>query len=160
MKKSFFVSFLTIAIAFGLRGQTQPHKSKAKSEAASAKPSAKGGDATVKNENAKPINESNFDTSVKPTDDFFLYANGGWINRTEIPPDQTRWGSFNILIEQNHDALHAIAEKVAKKKSSDPTTKKVGDYYASGMDEKTIEAMKTKPLQDELAKIDNLKDRQ
>ena len=160
MKKLFFVSFLTFAVALGMQAQTVPHKSKAQSEAASAKPSAKGESATVKNENAKPINESNFDTSVKPTDDFFLYANGGWINRTEIPPDQTRWGSFNILIEQNHDALHAIAEKVAKKKSSDPTTKKVGDYYASGMDEKTIEAMKTKPLKDELAKIDNLKDRQ
>ena len=113
----------------------------------------------AKNENAKPIDQSNFDTSVKPSDDFFLYANGGWIKRTEIPADQTRWGTFNILIEQNNDALHTIAEKAAKKKSSDPTTRKVGDYYASGMDEKTIEAMKTKPLKDELAKIDSMKDK-
>ena len=93
------------------------------------------------------------DTSVKPADDFFLYANGGWIKRTEIPPEYSRWGSFNQLIEQNNDALHAIAEKASKTKA-DPKTapelQKVGDYYASGMDEKTIEAMRTKPLQDEL----------
>ena len=124
---------------------------------------AKGGDDRAKakaNENAKPIDPSNFDTSVKPADDFFEYANGGWIKRTEIPPDQTRWGSFNMLIERNNDALHGIAEKAAAQASStDPTTKKVGDYYASGMDEKAIEAARTTPLKDEMAKIDAIKDK-
>ena len=173
MKKSLFVSLLTVAIAFGLQAQTEPEKN-AKNQGAKAKPrtspgpvsssGSKGGDATANaktdaSSNAKPIDQSNFDTSVKPSDDFFLYANGGWIKRTEIPPDQTRWGSFNILIEQNNDALHTIAEKAAKAKSNDPDSKKVGDYYASGMDEKTIDAMRTKPLQDEFAKIDNMKDR-
>jgi putative endopeptidase len=175
MKKSFFVSLLSFAVAFGMQAQTEPDKTpptkNAKSQGQSAKPAAnpgpissggaKGGDATAqaKNENAKPIDQSNFDTSVKPSDDFFNYANGGWIKRTEIPPEYSRWGSFNILIEQNNDALHAIAEKAAKANSTDPDTKKVGDYYASGMDEKTIEAMKTKPLKDELAKIDSMKDK-
>jgi putative endopeptidase len=176
MKKSFFISLLIFATAFGLQAQTEPEKapptgkSPTDTKKAAAKtqtapmPSsgAKGGDATAqaKNENAKPVDPSNFDMSVKPSDDFFLYANGGWLKHTEIPPEYSRWGSFNILIEQNNDALHAIAEKAAKANSSDPTTKKVGDYYASGMDEKTIDAMKTKPLQDELAKIDSMKDRQ
>jgi putative endopeptidase len=175
MKKSFFVSILAFAIAFAVNAQTEPDKTPPtkKSPTNSKKPAAqkqtapvpsggaKGGDATAqaKNENAKPIDQSNFDTSVKPSDDFFRYANGGWIKRTEIPADQTRWGSFNILIEQNNDALHAIAEKAAKTNSTDPVTKKVGDYYASGMDEKTIEAMKMKPLKDELAKIDSMKDK-
>src|SRR5256714_2948242 len=176
MKKSLFVSILSLVIgfAFAVNGQTEPEKTPptGKPKAAAKKPEtspppvqtsgAQGGDATAKakNENAKPIDAGNMDTSVKPSDDFFLYANGGWIKRTEIPPDQTRWGSFNILIEHNNDALHAIADKAAKAKSGDADTKKVGDYYASGMDEKTIEAMRTKPLQDELAKIDSLKDRQ
>src|SRR5438132_998211 len=110
-----------------------------------------------------PFDTANMDPSVKPSDDFFLYANGGWIKRTEIPPEYSRWGSFNQLIEHNNDALHVIAEKAAKTKA-DPKTapemQKVGDYFASGMDEKTIEAMRTKPLQDELSKIDHLKDRQ
>src|SRR5437764_6564715 len=172
MKKSFFVSLLTVAIAFGLQAQTEPEKTPltGKSPAAPKKPETNpppiasgGGDATAKakaDENTKPIDSANMDPSVKPSDDFFFYANGGWIKRTEIPPDQTRWGSFNILIEHNNDALHAIAEKAAKAKSGDADTKKVGDYYASGMDEKTIEAMRTKPLQDELSKIDKMKDRQ
>jgi len=154
MKKSLFVSFLALAIGFALQAQTEPEKSPPTKNTKSQGQSAKATD-----ENAKPIDQSNFDTSVKPADDFFLYANGGWIKRTEIPPDQTRWGSFNELIEHNNDALHGIAEKATKTNSTDPDTKKVGDYYASGMDEKTIEAMKTKPLHDEMAKIDAIKDR-
>src|SRR5436305_15312490 len=177
MKKSFLFSLLIFAVGFGLQAQTEPEKTpptkNPKGEVRNAKPTknpgpmpgapGKGGDATAPakaDENEKPIDQSNFDTSVKPSDDFFLYANGGWIKRTQIPPDQTRWGSFNMLIERNNDALHEIAEAAAKTKSTDPATQKVGDYYASGMDEKTINAMKTKPLQDELAKIDGIKDRQ
>jgi len=92
-----------------------------------------------------------------------MYADGGWIKRTEIPPEYSRWGSFNELIEKNNDALHEIVEKAAKS-HADPKTapelQKVGDYYGSGMDEKTIEAMRTKPLNDELKHIDGVKDRQ
>src|SRR5438128_7670571 len=156
MKKSLFVSLLSLSIAFALQAQTEPEKTPltGKSTAAGAKPS----DDT----NARPIDPTNMDPSVKPADDFFLYANGGWIKRTEIPPEYSRWGSFNILIEQNNDALHAIAEKTAKTKADPkiaPEAQKVGDYYASGMDEKTIDAMGMKPLQDELSKIDAAKDR-
>src|SRR5947209_3168976 len=154
MKKSLLFALLSVSIAFALQAQTEPEKTPltGKSPAAGAKPS----DDT----NAKPIDPSNVDPSVKPADDFFLYANGGWIKRTEIPPEYSRWGSFNQLIEHNNDALHAIAEKAAKAKSNEADAKKVGDYYASGMDEKTIEAIRTKPLQDELAEIDSMKDRQ
>src|SRR6266566_2617051 len=67
--------------------------------------------------NPPPLDPKNMDTSVKPQDDFFMYANGGWIKRTEIPPEYSRWGSFNQLIERNNDALHAIAEKAAKTKA-------------------------------------------
>jgi putative endopeptidase len=113
--------------------------------------------------NPPPLDPKNIDKSVKPQDDFFMFANGGWIKRTEIPPEESRWGNFNELIERNNDALHAIAEKAAKTKvdpKTAPEMQKVGDYYASGMDEKTIDAMRTKPLQDEFAKIDGMKERQ
>jgi predicted metalloendopeptidase len=110
----------------------------------------------------RPIDPSSMDPSVKPADDFFLYADGGWIKRTEIPPEYSRWGSFNELIERNNDALHDIAEK-AENTHVDPKlapeVQKVGDYYASGMDEKTIEAMRTKPVDDEFKNIDAVKDR-
>ena len=102
------------------------------------------------------------DTSVKPQDDFFLYSNGGWIKRTEIPPEYSRWGSFNQLIERNNDALHEIAEKASKTPGDTktaPEVQKVGDYYGSGMDEKTIEMLRTKPLQDEFDRIGAMKDR-
>src|SRR5256884_5309859 len=113
--------------------------------------------------NAPPLDPKNIDSSVKPGDDFFNYANGAWIKRTEIPPEYSRWGAFNELIERNNDALHTIAEKASKTPVDPklaPETQKVGDYYASGMDEKTIEAMRTKPLQDEFNKIEMIKDRQ
>src|SRR5437773_6177804 len=108
-----------------------------------------------------PLDPKNMDTSVKPGDDFFLYANGAWIKRTEIPPEYSRWGAFNELIERNNDALHAIAEKATQTQLDPklaPETQKVGDYYTSGMDEQSIEAMRTKPLQGELDRIEAIKD--
>jgi putative endopeptidase len=120
---------------------------------------SKAGTAASKKDDP-PINASNMDTSVKPQDDFFLYSNGGWIKRTEIPPEYSRWGSFNQLIEQNNDALHEIAAKASQSKAEPGTDlQKVGDYYGSGMDEKTVEAMRIKPLVDELKRIDDMKDR-
>src|SRR2546429_9143069 len=112
---------------------------------------------------APPLDPNNMDSSVKPGDDFFNYANGTWIKRTEIPPEYSRWGAFNELIERNNDALHTIAEKASQTPVDPklaPETQKVGDYYASGMDEKAVEAMRTKPLQEELNRVDMIKDRQ
>src|SRR5436309_4002817 len=111
---------------------------------------------------APPLDPNNMDTSVKPGDDFFRYANGAWIKRTEIPPEYSRWGAFNELIERNNDALHVIAEQASKTQVDPklaPETQKVGDYYASGMDEKTIDALRTKPLAEEFQHIDAIKDR-
>lgn len=108
-----------------------------------------------------PFETANMDLSVKPGDDFFLYANGGWIKRTPIPPEYSRWGSFNQLIEKNNDALHDISERAANNSAAtDPDTKKVGDYYASGMDEAAIQAARTKPLEEELKRIDAVKTRE
>src|SRR6266536_269703 len=114
-------------------------------------------------QNLPPLDANNRDSSVKPGDDFFLFANGNWIKQTEIPPEYSRWGAFNELIERNNDALHTIAEKASQTQVDPkfaPETQKVGDYYASGMDEQAIEAMRTKPLQEELNRIDMIKGRQ
>ncbi|PYJ60948.1 MAG: M13 family peptidase, partial [Verrucomicrobia bacterium] len=139
--KSFLATIISLFCAFGLFAGPQPQIA----------------------QNQPPLDPKNMDTSVKPGDDFFRYANGAWIKRTEIPPEYSRWGAFNELIERNSDALHVIAEKASKTPVDPklaPETQKVGDYYASGMDEKTIEAMRTKPLQDEFNKIEMIKDRQ
>ena len=140
----------------------------AQTEPPIASPAAKTGGQTPENKNTPPFDTANMDTSVKPSDDFFIYANGGWIKRTQVPPEYSRWGSFNQLIEKNNDALHEIAEKASKTKVDAspnrtagmiaPEVQKVGDYYASGMDEKTIDQIRMKPLHDELARIDSIKD--
>jgi predicted metalloendopeptidase len=120
--------------------------------------------------NPPPLDPKNMDTSVKPQDDFYLSANGGWIKRNPIPPEFSRWGSFNELAEHNNDALHEILEKtagVAPKVAAKPTLEKaaeadlqkVGDFYASGMNEKAVDAARVTPLADEFKRIDALKDR-
>ncbi len=139
--KSLIAFIILIIAALGLRAEPQPQIA----------------------QNSPPIDPKNMDTSVKPSDDFFRYATGAWIKRTEIPPEYSRWGAFNELIERNNDALHTIADKASQIQVDAklaPETKKVGDYYASGMDEQSIEAMRTKPLEEELGRIEAMKDRQ
>jgi len=126
--------------------------------------------------NPPPLDPKNMDTSVKPSEDFYLFANGGWIKNNPVPPEFSRWASFNELAEKNNDALHEIAEKAAggnapneassptkKSKGNDKTTsadvQKVGDFYASGMNEMAIDTAKAQPLEDEFKKIDAMKDR-
>src|SRR6184192_3814716 len=54
------------------------------------------------NQNPPPLDPKNMDTSVKPQDDFYLYANGGWLKRNPVPPEYSRWGSFSELEEKNN----------------------------------------------------------
>jgi putative endopeptidase len=100
------------------------------------------------------------DKSVDPGTDFFSYANGGWKKQNEIPAAYSRWGTFNILQKQNQDVLHQILDDNAKTKHPDGSTEqKVGDFYATGMDEAAIEAAGVKPLQPEFDAIAAIHDR-
>ncbi|MEO6971456.1 MAG: M13 family metallopeptidase N-terminal domain-containing protein [Chthoniobacterales bacterium] len=125
---------------------------------------------TPLDKNPPPLNPANMDTSVKPGDNFYRYANGNWLKNNPVPPEYSRWGSFNELIEKNNDALHEIAEKAsataAREESESKPGKavnndvqKVGDFYASGMNEGEINAARVQPLQDEIKHIDAIKDR-
>jgi putative endopeptidase len=100
------------------------------------------------------------DTTVHPGDNFFLYANGGWIKSAKIPDDQSGWGSFYTLYQDNLVKLHTILEEVAAKKDhpKGSTEQKVGDFFASGMDTVAIEKAGYEPLKPMLAKIDAVKD--
>ncbi|MGK0413054.1 MAG: putative endopeptidase [Polaribacter sp.] len=110
----------------------------------------------------------NMDTTVKPTDDFFRYVNGNWIDKTEIPDDQTSWGGFNQLRKKTDaDVLGilntAIAErnfpkvKDAKGNEIDSDQEKAVNYYQTIMDTVARNAQGKEPVMPFLAKIEEIK---
>jgi putative endopeptidase len=99
------------------------------------------------------------DMSVKPGDDFYEYAGGAWIKNNPVPAKETRWGSFNMLRDFNINAVKSILEKAAAQKSAAPGSveKRVGDFYAAGMDSLTIEKLGYSPIKADLVRIKAIK---
>ena len=109
---------------------------------------------------AHGFNLANLDRSVKPCDDFYQFSSGGWMKNNPIPADRSTWAVFSVLNASNEDALHQILEEAAKDKSAAPGSnrQKIGDFYASCMDESQIEATGIKPLEPEFQRIAAIKD--
>ncbi|MGE5457889.1 MAG: M13 family metallopeptidase [Methanococcaceae archaeon] len=106
----------------------------------------------------KALDPANIDKSVKPSVDFYEYANGSWLKNNPIPDEYTRWGSFEILAESNYKILKEILESAAKSDAPKVTIRqKVGDLYKTGMDEARIESEGAKPLAPIMKEIDNIK---
>ena len=87
----------------------------------------------------RPIDRAFMDEAARPTDDFYRYAVGRWLDATKIPDDQPAWGGFAELHQRNQELLHDILEQAARAPAND-VARQVGDLYASGMDEDTIAA--------------------
>ncbi|MEO8794613.1 MAG: M13 family metallopeptidase [Daejeonella sp.] len=106
------------------------------------------------------INKSAMDLSVKPGDDFYEYASGTWIKNNPVPAKETRWGTFNELRDFNINAVKSLLTDAAANKKAAPGSveKRVGDFYASGMDSLTIEKLGYTPIKPDLQKINALKD--
>lgn len=98
------------------------------------------------------------DSSISPCQNFYQYSCGTWLKDNPVPPDQSTWGRFSELDQRNRETLKGILEKVAAETApSNPIAKQLGDYYASCMDEKGIEAKGTQPLKPELTRIEAVK---
>jgi endothelin-converting enzyme/putative endopeptidase len=94
--------------------------------------------------------------SVDPCHDFYLFACGEWVSRNPIPADRARWSRFDELQDRNNDVLRRILETATQRSTT--ATKKIGDYYASCMDEADIERKGIAPLAPRLAQVDALRD--
>ena len=100
------------------------------------------------------VDLSAVDSSVKPGDDFWSYANGAWDKRTEIAPDRTFVGIDSVLNDQIDKDVRAIIEaKAANPQGLGKLGQQIGDFYASWMDTNAIEGLGTKPLEPYLGKI-------
>src|ERR1043165_3068418 len=106
------------------------------------------------------IDLANLDKSANPCDDFYQFANGGWLAKNPIPAAYPAWGVGSVLNEQNQQTVREIIEAAAANThaAKGSNEQKVGDYYASCMAEDKIEAAGLKPLESEFALIDKIKD--
>jgi predicted metalloendopeptidase len=94
------------------------------------------------------------DRSVKPGDDFYRFANGGWLKAVAVPAGQLSYGTSAMLMEKTSERVrNLIQEAAAAKPVRSSVAQKVGDYYASFMDEADIESRGLTPLADEMATI-------
>ncbi|MET1253552.1 M13 family metallopeptidase [Aliikangiella maris] len=105
------------------------------------------------------IELTNFDTKVKPQDDFYRYVNGAWLDKTEIPADKSSYGSFTALRDKSRQDVKAIIEETAKINNPEPSSdaQKVGDLYRSFMNIEHLNKLGVTPLSKEFNKIDQLK---
>ena len=102
---------------------------------------------------------ANFDRSVRPQDDFYRFVNGAWLEKTQIPPDRSNYGMFQVLQDSIQQSLRAIAESAAADPGKAGTDRQlVGDLFASYMDEAAAERAGPAALAKEFAAIDAIKD--
>jgi endothelin-converting enzyme/putative endopeptidase len=120
----------------------------------------------AQNASAKPpvthgISVKNMDPSVKPGNNFFLYANGAWIARTTMPADRAGIGVFTTLLDKSRKNVAAIVKEAAQSNApAGSNERKVADLYASYMDKKAIDGLGLKPLQPELEKVKAIRNKQ
>ena len=103
---------------------------------------------------------SNIDTSVNPADDFFAFANGGWIKANPIPASESSWGIGKILQEDIYLKMRTVSESAAANTTAatGSNEQKIGDFWHVGMDSANIEKQGIDPLKAELDQISAIKD--
>jgi putative endopeptidase len=98
------------------------------------------------------------DTSVRPQDDYYAYANGKWLEETEIPADQFGWGSYMTLRDDSLTDVRAIVDEVAGDAADSEAAAKIGNYYNAYLDEERVEELGMSPLEGMFADIEAIED--
>jgi predicted metalloendopeptidase len=104
------------------------------------------------------VDIANIDPSVRPQDNFFLNLNGKWLAKTEIPADKSSWGSFEKLDDDTKPQLRAIIEASAANPSG-ADAQRIGDFFASYMDEAKLEQLRLMPLKADFDRVAALSDK-
>jgi putative endopeptidase len=99
------------------------------------------------------LDVSAMDRSVDPCQDFYAYSCGGWMKKNPVPPDRSSWSTYGKLQDETDAVLRQILERAAAAPGEDADRKKIGDAYASCMDEAAIEAKGAEPLAADFARI-------
>ncbi|HET9406750.1 MAG TPA: M13 family metallopeptidase [Candidatus Sulfotelmatobacter sp.] len=106
------------------------------------------------------IAAENIDRSVKPGDDFYDYANGAWLKRTEIPPDRPSVGMFSAVFDKASKQTQGLIEELAKGNAPSGTNdRKIADLYNSYMNEDVVEKRGVEPLRPHLEAVNAIKDK-
>lgn len=174
MKKSIITLSVTAAI-LGLGACSQPSNDEAKAESAQLASAAEKQAAETKavkatekkqGQNGKAelgsfgVELDARDLSVKPGDDFFMYAGGTWYKNYEMPADKTRYGAFDKLADRSEERVKAIIDDLSKQADLSGEAKLVADFYNAFMDVETINKKGIEPIQpilDGIAKIEDVK---
>ncbi|HEY6180235.1 MAG TPA: M13 family metallopeptidase [Kofleriaceae bacterium] len=104
------------------------------------------------------LEAASLDRTSDPCVDFYQFACGGWIQNNPIPPDRARWGRGSELDDKNQAAIKTLLDDAAKPSNNNPTTRKLGAFYASCMDEAAVERAGTAAFTALLAKTRGVKD--
>lgn len=105
------------------------------------------------------IDPANMDLSVKPGTDFYLYSNGGWMQKNQLKPEYSRYGIFDMLTNNNLEQLHAIVDEVrSAEQPAGSSAQKIATLYNLGMDSVTLNAQGAAPIREYLESIEAIKD--
>jgi putative endopeptidase len=157
MRTIAFPSLLVICILSGISGCGRAPQDTG-AAVTPAKPTA---DATANKAVAKQdVLLVNIDPAVNPGDDFFAYANGAWLKNNPIPASEASWGIGKLVQEELYTKLRAISEGAAATKDATAGSdeQRIGDFWATAMDEAKADALGLAPLKAELARIDAITD--
>lgn len=142
----------TVAASLALSGCSKPDSVATQDQTAAATPAPE-----MKAEiGSFGVDLSARDMSVKPGDDFFMYASGSWYNTYELPADKTRYGAFSKLADRSEEQVKELIDEIMQAEDLSAEAQMVHDFYTAYMDEEAINAKGITPIQPTLDMIAEL----